>query len=75
MPAVALVGAGLVADLVSAATGRARPFGRRKALEMLHSGWVCSPERAAEELGFRASTDHAEGFRRTGLWYRQHGWR
>jgi ABC-2 type transport system ATP-binding protein len=71
----ALVGAGVAADLLSAATGRARPFGRRKALEMLHSGWVCSPARAATELGFRAATPHAEGFRQTAAWYRTHGWR
>jgi glutamate N-acetyltransferase/amino-acid N-acetyltransferase len=32
-------------------------------------------ERAAEELGFRASTAHAEGLRRTAIWYQQHGWR
>ncbi|HEY3107316.1 MAG TPA: NAD-dependent epimerase/dehydratase family protein [Chloroflexota bacterium] len=75
VPSVALVGAGVVADLVSVATGRARPFGRRKALEMLHSGWVCSPARAAEELGFRATTPPGEGFRRTAAWYREHGWR
>src|SRR6185503_11832053 len=56
VPSVALVGAGVAADLLSSATGRARPFGRRKALEMLHSGWVCSPARAAGELGFRAAT-------------------
>src|SRR5207244_2971663 len=56
IPDVALVGAGLAADLLAALTGRPRPFGRRKALEMLHAGWVCSPDRAADELAFRAAT-------------------
>jgi nucleoside-diphosphate-sugar epimerase len=74
VPEVALVSAGLAADLLSNLTGRARPFGRRKALEMLHDGWVCSTERAAAELGFRAAPSHLEGFRRTARWYREQGW-
>jgi nucleoside-diphosphate-sugar epimerase len=75
VPDVALVAAGLAADGLSRLTGQARPFGRRKALEMLHGGWVCSPERAARELGFRALVGHADGFRATAAWYRRRGWR
>jgi len=74
VPDVALVGAGLAADLASTLTGRPRPFGRRKALEMLRAGWVCSTERAERELGFRAETPHAKGFDETAAWYREHGW-
>jgi dihydroflavonol-4-reductase len=74
VPPVALVGAGVAADLLSAATGRVRPFGRRKALELLHSGWVCSTARAEAELGFRAETPHAQGVRETARWYRERSW-
>lgn len=75
VPGVALVAAGVGADLLARLTGTPRPFGRQKALEMLHRGWVCSTERAARELGFRAEIGYAEGFRQTADWYRQNRWR
>jgi dihydroflavonol-4-reductase len=74
VPDVALVAAGIASDLLAMATGRARGFGRRKALEMLHAGWVCSPERAAQELGFRATIKHEIGFAEAAAWYRRHAW-
>jgi nucleoside-diphosphate-sugar epimerase len=75
VPAVVLVAAGIGADLLSRATRTPRPFGRQKALEMLHSGWVCSTELAERELGFRAEVPFSDGFRETADWYRRERWR
>ena len=73
-PAVALVAAGIGADVLSSLTRTPRPFGRQKALEMLRTSWWCSGERAERELGFRAAIDHAEGLADTARWYRAAGW-
>jgi nucleoside-diphosphate-sugar epimerase len=74
IPAVALVAAGIAADLLSSLTRIPRPFGRQKAMEMLHTSWWCSGERAERELGFRPRIEHADGLAATAQWYREHGW-
>jgi nucleoside-diphosphate-sugar epimerase len=74
VPAVALVAAGIAADLLSEITRRPRPFGRQKAMEMLHTSWWCSGERANAELGFESKVGHADGLAATARWYQQAGW-
>jgi nucleoside-diphosphate-sugar epimerase len=74
VPSVALVAAGIGADVLSRLTRRPRPFGRQKALEMLHTSWWCSGDRAERELGFRARIAHADGLAETTRWYQARGW-
>lgn len=66
--------AGLVGDLVGAATGKAALLNSQKAREALQEGWVCSIERIRAELGFAPRIDLASGFRATFGWYRESGW-
>ncbi len=54
--------------------GRAGLFGRDKYRELAAGSWVADPGVAEEVLGFRASTDALEGFRKTWEWYREMGW-
>lgn len=65
---------GMVLGAVGSLTGKAPLINRDKANELLQENWVCSPERAALELGFTAETPLAEGIARTVEWYRRHGW-
>jgi dihydroflavonol-4-reductase len=74
VPSVALVAAGIGADLLSSLTRRPRSFGRQKALEMLHASWWCSGQRAEQELGFQPRVRHGEGLAATAAWYREQGW-
>lgn len=74
VPGAVLRLAGLVGDLVGAATGKAALLNRQKAREALQEGWVCSIERIRAELGFVPSVDLASGFRATFRWYRENGW-
>jgi dihydroflavonol-4-reductase len=63
-----------------ASEGFGRLFRRRvelnrdRAREITQPGWVCSPEKAERELGFRATVDHGEGLKATARWYAEAGW-
>ena len=74
VPAPLLYAAGFASELIAKVTGRPGPFGLDKARDMLQPGWICSTERAAAELGFRAAVPLAEGLRTTADWYRAEGW-
>ncbi len=74
VPGAALRLAGLVGDLVAAATRRGVVLNSQKAREALQEGWVCSIERIREELGFAPRVDLQSGFRATFGWYRENGW-
>ena len=47
---------------------------REKIREATQRRWVCSPMRAAAELGIEARTPHLEGLSRTLAWYKEAGW-
>ncbi len=47
---------------------------RDKVTEACCAGWVCDAGRARRELGFRGSTELADGLRRTLDWYKEAGW-
>lgn len=49
-------------------------FTRDKVREMSQVAWVCSAEALTRDVGWRAEVDITEGARRTGQWYRAHGW-
>jgi nucleoside-diphosphate-sugar epimerase len=70
-----LVGLGAEAgDLVARITGRAGLLTTGKAALAKPRFWICSPERAARELGFTPRIEVREGFSQTYCWYRTHGW-
>ena len=47
---------------------------RDKIREMNQSAWVCSNEKAKQQLGFKPQIDIQEGFQRTVEWYKNVGW-
>ena len=56
------------------AAGRATLLSADKANEILADAWTCSPAALETGTGWRASTNLAEGLRRTAAWYRDAGW-
>jgi dihydroflavonol-4-reductase len=54
--------------------GHAHVFDRHKVLDMIQRGWVCSVDRAREELGFEAAIDARRGIAQTAAWYRDSDW-
>lgn len=50
------------------------PLNLDKAWEMTSGSWICSPRRAADELGFTVAAPLAERLRQTTDWYRREGW-
>jgi dihydroflavonol-4-reductase len=74
VPAPLLLAGGALSGALNRLRHDPRPFDLAKAREMLRSGWVCSAERAREELGWRPRISHADGLVDTAAWYRRHGW-
>lgn len=74
VPATLLRALAAAADVVSDATGRRLPLNRKLAAQVLAPGWVCSPSKARERLGFVASTPLAVSVTRAAAWYREQGW-
>ena len=54
--------------------GRTPTLSRDKAREITQPGWVCSPDKARDQLGFEAETAHRDGLTATADWYREVGW-
>ncbi len=45
-----------------------------KIREMKESCWVCSPEKAGQDFGFRTEYTLETGIKQTAEWYIEHGW-
>lgn len=58
---------------VAESAGISSMFNRDKAAEMTQAAWVCSAEKAARELGWRARIGIEEGMWATLGWYRERG--
>jgi nucleoside-diphosphate-sugar epimerase len=74
VPEAVASAAGWIADAVARAQSRPHIFSSQKVLEMLAPAWVCSPDKAAREIGWRSATPLADGLASTARWYRDHGW-
>lgn len=49
-------------------------FDRSRLAELTGDGFVCSVEKAARAINFRAGIDLAPGLTSTAAWYAEHGW-
>jgi nucleoside-diphosphate-sugar epimerase len=47
---------------------------REKAREITQAFWICSPEKARRDFGFKEELTLEEGFKNTIEWYRKEGW-
>jgi dihydroflavonol-4-reductase len=74
LPELVAAAAGRIADLYALARGRPEIFSSQKVIEMLAPAWVCSPDKAARDFGWRASTPLPDALATTARWYREHGW-
>ena len=71
----AIVGlAGAVGDFVGSVAGRPSLVGRSKAVLAMPKYWLCTSQRARDDLGFATPTSLREGMRLTYDWYLQHHW-
>ena len=74
VPLPAAFAVGYCAEIWARATRRAGVVSRDKITEAQHAFWVCSPTRAAEELGWHAATSLEQGLAGTLAWYKEAGW-
>jgi len=73
LPDLVLDLAGVITDEVAWLLGSRPIFGRDKAREIKARWWLCSPERAARDLGWRARIPLDDGFAETARWYAEAG--
>ena len=74
VPRSALRAAALVSEGTARLARRSTIFNRDKVRELLAPAWICTTERAALELNFRAVIPLEQGIRETAEWYRAEGW-
>lgn len=65
---------GAASELISSLRHKADVLSRDKVTEGRSDHWICSPEKAANELDFRTEIPLKQGFQETADWYRQAGW-
>ena len=61
-------------ELQGVITGRPAVLNRTRFRELAAPGFVCSVDKIAEAIGWRARIDHARGLEHTARWYRDVGW-
>jgi nucleoside-diphosphate-sugar epimerase len=49
-------------------------FDYEKSIDFIQNYWICSPEKAKNELGFVSEIDLIEGISNTANWYKEHNW-
>jgi nucleoside-diphosphate-sugar epimerase len=62
------------AEAISCGCGRPPSFNFDKAREVRAGSWLCSAQRAVDELGFCVAAPLADRLRQTAQWYRENGW-
>jgi nucleoside-diphosphate-sugar epimerase len=72
LPLMRIVAA--VGDQISKYTGFTPLFRTEKLEEIKQIAWVCSTEKAHDDLGWQAETAVPDAVRVTAEWYRAHGW-
>ena len=74
VPALAVRCAGWVETFRETLTGRARPFNRDKAREILQPDWICDAEPLLRDAGIADLRPWREGIAETIGWYQREGW-
>ena len=65
---------GAVGDLIGRVKGRQVVLNVDKAREATAGSWVCSPEKARDELRFAVHVPLSDRLRQSAEWYREQGW-
>lgn len=74
VPEWSLRAVGHLGDAVSRVRGSPAWVGSDKIADMLAGSWVCSSEKAREQLGWSPAASQADRLRDTVEWYRSAGW-
>ena len=74
MPLTILKIVGLGGDLIGNITGSTPLYNSEKLKDAKQIAWVCSVEKAAQDLGWRAGTDMDEAIKETFKWYKSNKW-
>ena len=65
---------GALADLAAKTTGRSLYLSSDKVREAMTGPWICSAEKAQQQLGFAPQRSLRKRFEQTGQWYLENGW-
>ncbi|MBR0226385.1 MAG: NAD-dependent epimerase/dehydratase family protein [Thermoguttaceae bacterium] len=73
IPPVGVVGAGVFGECYKALKHKSMAMDFNKSYEALHGPWICSGEKAKDQLGAAISPELESKFRRVALWYDNQG--
>lgn len=73
-PAAVVWGVATVVELAAKVRRQPALLNYDKIREALAGDWTCSPQKAADQLGFSVATPLLERLRQTAQWYRKEGW-
>ncbi len=74
IPHALVYGIGAVSEVIGKISGRKVFFNLQKAREATQPAWMCSTEKAKEQIGFRQTLSLEEGMWLTYRWYKEHHW-
>jgi nucleoside-diphosphate-sugar epimerase len=74
IPHLAVLASAAISDFASRLTYKASVFNREKTVEVSYENWVCSAQKAEDELSFIPGTSLRNGINETILWYKSMKW-
>ncbi len=74
LPHGVIYAVGAIAASIGKCTGQQVFFNMEKARESVQPAWICSVDRAKQDLGFRQTVTLEDGMAQTYRWYTEHGW-
>lgn len=73
IPPMGVLGTGVYGEIVKAIKGRHADLDWNKAVEAVRGPWICSGEKAINELGVSVGSDLEEKIAKTARWYEEKG--
>lgn len=74
MPHFAVLGAGGLSQFFGKFAPKPPVFNFEKAVDFIQDYWICSPQKAVEQLGYRQKISIEEAVDRTIDWYKKNNW-
>ncbi|MBP7214231.1 MAG: NAD-dependent epimerase/dehydratase family protein [Candidatus Kapabacteria bacterium] len=69
-----VLAAGSISEFFGNFSKKPPVFDKEKAIDFIQDYWICSPEKAKNDIGFESQIDLQSGFNETAKWYIENKW-